>query len=205
MSNAFDEDWVEEVVPLRDHVLSVMRPRDSDSLATEEAFEQNEFLPYWAEMWAAGRALAENVVARSLRGATVLELGCGLALPSFAAALAGGRVTASDWSADALSAVSANAARNGLSVETVVLDWFAPAVADVGYFDLVLAADVLYEDRNVAALLDLLPGLGREVWLADPGRVPAGRFFADAGRDWEVRGVSHPAIPNGAVHRLRRR
>jgi predicted nicotinamide N-methyase len=198
------EDWVEEVVPLRDHVLSVMRPRDSDALATEEAYVQNEFLPYWAELWASGRALAENVVARALRGASVIELGCGLALPSFAAALAGGRVTASDWSSDALGAVAENAVRNSLAVDTVLLDWFSP-VEDVGYFDLVLAADVLYEDRNVAALLDLLPSLGREVWLADPGRVTAGRFFADAARDWEVRAVGHPAIPNGAVHRMRRR
>ena len=199
-----EDDWVEEVVPLRDHVLSVMRPRDSDALATEEAYVQNEFLPYWAELWASGRALAESVVGRSLRGATVLELGCGLALPSFAAALAGGRVTASDWSVSALDAVSSNAVRNGLTVDVLELDWFAPA-RDVGYFDLVLAADVLYEERNVAALLDLLPDLGREVWLADPGRVPAGRFFADAARDWDMRAVSHAAIPNGAVHRLRRR
>ena len=198
-----EADWVEEVVPLRDHVLSVMRPRDSDSLATEEAYVHNEFLPYWAELWASGRALAENVVARSLRGASVLELGCGLALPSFAAAIAGGHVTASDWSDDALAAVASNAERNGLTVDTARLDWFEPH--DVGYFDLVLAADVLYEERNVAALLDLLPSLGREVWLADPGREMATRFFADAGRDWTVRAVGHPAIPNGAVHRLRRR
>jgi predicted nicotinamide N-methyase len=199
-----DEDWVEEVVPLRDHVLSVMRPRDSDALATEEAYvEGNEFLPYWAELWASGRALAENVVARSLRGASVLEIGCGLALPSFAAALAGGRVTASDWASDALAAVDENAGRNNLIVDTVALDWFAPV--DVGYFDLVLAADVLYEKRNVEALLDLLPGLGREVWIADPGRDIARPFFVEAARDWEVRATGHPAIPNGAVHRMRRR
>lgn len=198
------DDWIEELVPLRDHLLTVKRPRDASGLVSEDDFAGNEFLPYWAEMWASGRALAENVVARSLRGASVLEVGCGLALPSFAAALAGGRVTASDWSSDALATVSANAALNGLEVSTVRLDWFAPA-SDVGYFDLVLGADLLYEERNVAALLDLLPELGREVWLADPGRPTAGRFFADAGRDWTVRAVSHPAIPNGAVHRLRRR
>src|SRR3712207_1392739 len=197
-------DWVEEVVPLRDHVLSVMRPRDADSLIDEQQFAGNEFLPYWAELWASGRALAETVVVSSLRGASVLELGCGLALPSFAAALAGGRVTASDWSSSALSAVSSNAALNGLSVETMLLDWFDPP-SDMPFFDLVLAADVLYEERNVAALLALLPGLGREVLLADPGREVAGRFFPDAGRDWTIRASSHPAIPNGAVHRLRRR
>jgi len=197
-------DWVEEVVPLRDHVLSVMRPRDASDLVSEEDFAGNEFLPYWAELWAAGRALAETVVVSSLRSASVLEIGCGLALPSFAAALAGGRVVASDWSASALEAVSSNAALNDVVVDTMQLDWFSPP-SDLPYFDLVLAADVLYEERNVAALLDLLPGLGRSVLLADPGRATSGRFFADAARDWTVRAVSHPAIPNGAVHRLRRR
>lgn len=203
MDKEDDDYWVEEVVPLRDHVLSVMRPRDSDALATEEAYVVNEFLPYWAELWSSGRALAETVAARALRGATVLEVGCGLALPSFAAALAGGRVTASDWSSDALEAASWNAERNGLSIDTVPLDWFDPA--DIGYFDLVLAADVLYEDRNVNALLGLLPSLGREVWLADAGRATAARFFVEAAREWEVRATGHPAIPNGAVHRMRRR
>jgi predicted nicotinamide N-methyase len=199
-----DADWVEEVVPLRDHLLTVMRPRDVNSLVSEDDFDaHNEFLPYWAELWSSGRALAENVVMRALRGARVIELGCGLALPSLAAALAGGRVLATDWSGDALRAVEANASRNGVTVSTAVLDWFAPP-PDLGWYDLVLAADVLYEDRNVVALLELLPGLGREVWLADPGRATARRFFADAARDWTVRAVGHPAVPNGAVYRLRR-
>jgi predicted nicotinamide N-methyase len=197
------DDLVEEVVPIRGRDFSVMRPRDANALISEEAFDRDEFMPYWAELWASGRALAETVAARALRGARVIELGCGLALPSLAAAAAGGRVVASDWATSALDLAMSNATRNDVVIETVELDWFRPS--DVGYFDLVLAADVLYEERNGAALLDLLPELGREVWLADPGRVTAGRFFADAGREWTVRATSHPAIPNGAVHRLRRR
>jgi predicted nicotinamide N-methyase len=181
-----------------------MRPRETNDLLTEEAFEREEFMPYWAELWASGRALAEDIFGRSLRGARVIELGCGLALPSFAAAAAGGRVVASDWSGEALRLVAANAERNELDIETKLLDWFDPP-DDLGFFDLVIAADVLYEDRNVAALLDLLPALGREVWLADPGRVPAGRFFADAARDWAVAPHKHSVIPGGAVYRMRRR
>ena len=191
-------------MPIRGRDFSVMRPRDQNALLTEEAFDREEFMPYWAELWASGRALAEDVAARALRGARVIELGCGLALPSLAAAAAGGRVVASDWSGEALNHVRANAELNELEVETLLLDWFDPP-ADIGYFDLVIAADVLYEDRNVAALLDLLPTLGREAWLADPGRVTAGRFFMEAAHDWEIKATSHPAIPNGAIHRLQRR
>jgi predicted nicotinamide N-methyase len=197
-------DCVEEVVPLRDHVLTVERPRDAESLLSDESFDPDEFMPYWAELWASGRALAESVVGCALRGATVIELGCGLALPSFAAAIAGGRVLATDWSPQAVRLAASNASRNGLTIETAELDWFRGEGLP-GYFDLVLAADVLYEERNVAALLDILPQLGREVWLADPGRVHAGRFFADAGRDFTIKATGHPAIPNGAVHKLRRR
>ena len=197
-------DLVEEVVPIRGRDFVVARPRDADALLSDEAFDRDEFLPYWAELWASGRALASVVMARSLRGASVLELGCGLALPSFAAAAAGGRATASDWSPSALELVTANAARNGVEVEVMEIDWFAPPESPP-WFDLVLAADVLYEERNGAALLDLLPELGREVWLADPGRVTAGRFFADAAREWEVRTSGHEGVPGGGVYRLRRR
>ena len=197
-------DLVEEVVPIRGRDFVIARPRDADALLTEEAFDREEFMPYWAELWASGRALASVVYARSLRGASVLELGCGLALPSFAAAAAGGRVTASDWSPSALALVSENAVRNEVVVSTLELDWFAPP-AELPWFDLVIAADVLYEARNGEALLDLLPSLTREVWIADAGRAAAGRFFADAVRDWEVRTSAHSAVPGGGVYRLRRR
>jgi predicted nicotinamide N-methyase len=197
-------DLVEEVVPIRGRDFVIARPRDADALLTEEAFDREEFMPYWAELWASGRALASVVYGRSLRGASVLELGCGLALPSFAAASAGGRVTASDWSPSALSLVLSNAERNDVSVSVLELDWFAPP-PDPPWFDLVIAADVLYEARNGAALLDLLPSLTREVWIADAGRAAAGRFFADAVRDWELKTSPHEAVPDGGVYRLRRR
>jgi predicted nicotinamide N-methyase len=197
-------DLVEEVVPIRGRDFVVARPRDAEALLSVEDFDQDEFLPYWAELWASGRALASVVMARSLRGRSVLELGCGLALPSLAAAVAGGRVTASDWSPAALSLTLENASRNSVSVDVMELDWFEPP-SSPPWFDLVLAADVLYENRNGEALLDLLPGLTREVWLADPGRPAAGRFLADAVRDWEVRSSAHEAVPNGGIYRLRRR
>src|SRR5881275_1918486 len=96
-------DLIEEIVPLSSgHELAVLRPRDSEALLDEHAFEEEEFLPYWAELWPSGVVLARAIAGRSLRGARVLELGCGLGLPSLAAALGGGRVVATDWSAEAL-------------------------------------------------------------------------------------------------------
>src|SRR3954449_12270629 len=117
------EGLVEEIVPLARGELRVLRPRDSEVLLDEEAFEHEEFLPYWAELWPSGATLARDVSARSLRGARTLELGCGLGLPSIAAALAGGRALASDWSPDAIAMTECNAQRSGAALETLVCDW----------------------------------------------------------------------------------
>ena len=175
-------DLVEESVALRGAALHVLRPRDAEALLDERAFEHEEYLPYWAELWPSGVALARRVAARALKGARVLELGCGLGLPSLAAALAGGRVLATDWSPLAIDLLHENAARNDAELETAIVDWQQPAaIVERGPWDLVLGADLLYERRNVAPLLDLLPRLLRkrgELWLADPGRAPASEFLA---------------------------
>jgi predicted nicotinamide N-methyase len=186
--------------------LELERPRSSEALLDEDAFADDEYLPYWAEVWPSGRALARAVAARRLGGARVLELGCGLGLPALAAARAGARVTATDWSPDALAFVARNATLNGLEVETAPVDWRAAGeLVTRGPWDLVLAADVLYEARNVAPLLDLLPRLGAEVLLADPGRATAEPFFASAAVAWDARSWPDDAHPTVRVHRLRRR
>jgi predicted nicotinamide N-methyase len=198
-----------ETIPLPGGEVEVARPRDAESLLSEESFDHEEFLPYWAELWASGVALAHDVSMRSLGGKRTLELGCGLGLPSIAAARAGGRVLATDWSGDALRAVAANAERNGVAVETLLCAWAAPApIVERRPWDLVLASDVLYERRNVDQLLALLPRLVDErglVLVADPGRPPAGDFLDRAARDWHVVSRESRRAPRVSIHRLRRR
>jgi predicted nicotinamide N-methyase len=178
-------DLVEEIVPLGGGELAVLRPRQADALIDEHDFDEAEFLPYWAELWPSGVALAKAIAPRALKGARVLELGCGLGLPSIAAARAGGRVLAVDWSPEAIDLLATNAARNGARLETAVLSWTAPApLLARAPFDLVLAADVLYEQRNVTALAGLLPRLGGEVLLADPGRPLLEGFLEQLGTVW---------------------
>jgi predicted nicotinamide N-methyase len=188
--------------------VELVRPPDAEALISEEAFEHEEFLPYWAELWSSAVALAHDVSLRSLRGAPTLELGCGLGLPSIAAARAGGRVLATDWSPDAVAATAANAERNGVRIETLECSWAEPdAILERAPWPLVLASDVLYEARNVELLLDLLPRLVDEtglVLLADPGRVPAERFLARVGENgWIVRSVASPRATRVLIHRLR--
>src|SRR5436305_3647439 len=139
-------DVVEETIVVAGEPISLLRPRDSDELLAEEAFEQEELLPYWAELWPSSVALAKAVGARALRGARTLELGCGLGLASIAAARAGGRVLATDWSAEAIRFTTDNAARNGIELETMVVDWTTPdAILERAPWQLVIGSDVLYE------------------------------------------------------------
>jgi predicted nicotinamide N-methyase len=200
---------IAERIALPGGEVELMRPPDAEALISEESFEHEEFLPYWAELWASAVALAHDVSLRALRGKPTLELGCGLGLPSIAAARAGGRVLATDWSPDAVRATAANVDLNGVDVETLQCSWAEPeAIVERAPWPLVLASDVLYEARNVDLLLDLLPRLVDEtglVLLADPGRVPAERFLAAAPeRGWTLRSVASPRAKRVLIHRLRR-
>lgn len=199
-------DTVEELVAIRGSEIVLVRPREWESLLTDEAFEREELLPYWAHLWAGSVALAEVVAGEPMAGRRVLELGCGLGLPSIVAARAGATVTATDWSAHAVSATAANATRNGVVVRTAVADWRRAAdLVAAGPWDLVVAADVLYERLKSRQLLELLPRLADAVLLAEPGRAPAQAFFDGAVRDWDVAEVSVRQGPKVTVHRLSRR
>jgi predicted nicotinamide N-methyase len=198
-------DLVEEVVAVGERELTLLRPRDSEALLREEAFEHEELLPYWAELWPSGVALARALSGRALRGARTLELGCGLGTASIAAALAGGRVLATDWSEDAIAITRRNAERNGASLRTERCTFAdTPGLAGEGAWDLVLAADVLYERRNVDPLLEVFPRLlapGGQVLLADPGR-PAVPEFLERVRvaGWVARTRGAESV---AVHTLK--
>nr|WP_281372968.1 methyltransferase domain-containing protein [Kineococcus aurantiacus] len=147
-----------------------------------------------------------DAVAAVAPGTRTLELGCGLGVPSLRAALAGHDVTATDWTPDAVALLEGNAARNGARLAVRAWDWTTdPAPLDPP-FDLVVAADVLYERAQVGTVLTALPALvapGGQVWVADPGRPAAREFTARAARDWAVDRVPHAGPAEVAIHRLR--
>jgi len=162
-------ELVEEIVAIRGREVLLRRAAGSGRLATQEAYEHNEFLPYWPSC---GRRRASSP--RRWRGdrcaaRRVVELGCGLGLPSIVSALSGGRVLATDWAEDALAVVAGNAELNGVHVDTALVDWAEPD-------DLIAAVrstscwppDVLYENRDLDPVLSLLGRLGSEAWISDP-------------------------------------
>jgi predicted nicotinamide N-methyase len=183
--------------------LRVLQPREAAELPDAGAVEWAPLAPYWAVLWRSGVALGRELAAMDLRGLRVVELGCGLAVPSIAAARAGADVLATDACDEALALAERNARANGTRIETATVDWATPdALVDRGPFDLALAADVLYERASVAPLVSLLPRLAGEAWLADPGRPAADAFLEQAARRWEIETSARGVV---SLHRLRAR
>jgi predicted nicotinamide N-methyase len=169
----------ESVVEVGDGTYRILRPTSADALIDEGDFERDERLPYWAELWPSAIALARSLSRKDLTGRRLVELGCGLGLSTVTALARGARVLATDHDEAALDFTVHNARTNlGREPETALLDWHAPE--SLGTFDLVVAADVLYERRNAPALATLVPELlvpGGEAIFADPRRRDAPLFF----------------------------
>jgi predicted nicotinamide N-methyase len=200
-------DLVADSIDLHRGRIGFVRPRDPAALLYEEDVATDQaYPPYWAEVWPSAVELAYAVSAHDWRGASVLELGCGLGLPAIAAALAGARVLATDRSPDAIAFAAVNAEQNGAFVETGLCSWADPApVVARAHWNLVLASDVLYGQRNVDELLGLLPRLvGDEgaVWIADPQRPLTGDFLAAARARWRSVETAPTRRPDIFVHRL---
>lgn len=149
-----------------------------------------EMCPYFGTLWPAGRILAQYLSENELpigsqKEPRILEVGCGLALPSLYLEKRGRRVEATDLHPDVPAFLEANRKRNGLSgPHFVELDWRKP-LAPEQTWDLILASDVLYDKTQPASLLEFLlraVAPGGCVLLADPGRSYLEGFFSEASR-----------------------
>jgi predicted nicotinamide N-methyase len=173
-------------LPGTDVRLTIRRPKDFDRLLELAAPDPEQNLPYWAELWPSGIALAAKIVREpgTMRGQRVLELGSGLGVTAIAALGAGADLLVTDYAPEALALCALNTLdQAGIEPAAMRLNWRDPSVQFfelVGDgFPIVLAADVLYEKRDVEPLLGLVNRIvapSGELWLAEPGRAPAARF-----------------------------
>lgn len=175
----------------------IARPADYDRLIDAAAADPEQNLPYWAEIWPSGVALAARIAQtpKIVRGMRVLELGCGLGITAVAAMKAGADLLVTDYAPEALALCEHNALRNGITAPRGLrVNWRDPAevrsLSLAGPFSVVLAADVLYERRDVEpliSLIELVVSIDGELWLAEPGRAPALSFLATMHeRGWEI-------------------
>jgi len=203
--------------------VTIERPLDTDRLLDRVVADPEQNLPYWAELWPSGVALADAIArdAPAWQGQRVLEVGCGLGVTAAAALRAGALLTVTDYAEEALAFCRANVRRNGLPDPAAVrLNWRDPAAEALSSlgdpYPTVLAADVLYEKRDIAPLLGFLRRVVAPcglLWLAEPGREVAAAWLEAARADgWTAESEAHPGPwpdPKDAgvvvgLHRLRR-
>ncbi len=179
-------------IPGTDVSLLVTRPASIDALLEGAADDPEQNLPYWAELWPSGIALAAAILREpeAVRGQPVLELGSGVGITAAVALGAGADLLATDYSPESLLLTRITALRHcGREPRTLRVNWRQPAAEwldarPCGY-PVVLAADVLYERRDIQPLLDLFDRIvapDGSIWLAEPGRPPASIFLETASR-----------------------
>ncbi len=135
--------------------------RDLSQAVIEDVSENP---PYWIFCWAAGRALAQEIHSGviDVKGKNILDFGAGCGVVGLAAKLAGARsVTTCDIDPFANQIIQLHCLLNGVEVD--ISDSIATCARN---FDMVLAADVLYEIQNLV-WLDQLQEYGMEVIVAD--------------------------------------
>jgi predicted nicotinamide N-methyase len=145
-------------------------------------FVKDEQMPYWAEIWPSSFVLSEFLIETvGVSGKRCLELGAGIGISSVALRKSGASVVATDYAIESLSFIELNAIQNAVELdakfEIKQLDWRNVRLSET--FDMVCAADVLYERRNLLPILlaiDKLLKPDGAAYIADPRREIAKNF-----------------------------
>ena len=178
--------------------LTILAVHDPDVLIdaiNPEDFQEEERLPYWAEIWPSAIGLGIHLFEHPARlEAPVLELGCGTGVAGLAAVRAGLTVHACDYEEDALAFARHNAHVNELSDRMTFrhLDWRKPDLSD--QYPLIFGSDIVYERPDHGPIIDLLERTlipGGTFLLSDPDRRPAVAFIT-AMTDYGYRHTPQP-------------
>ncbi len=183
-NNSLNESTVIKNYTIHNSILKLEQVADVNKLIdqiTDGEFNQDERLPYWAELWPAAHAMAEYILKNpeNFKNKKILELGCGIGLVGIAAAKTGADVIFSDYESEALKFAKNNYFLNfKKQAKTLLLDWRKPSENKI--FNTIIAADILYEDRFLAPVYKTLQKMlvtGGKVYIAEPDRSVAKPFF----------------------------
>lgn len=132
-------------------------------------------IPFWGAVWPGGRAIARYLLDHPelARDKRVLDLACGGGIVAAALAKCGARVVALDIEPLALALTGWCLELNGLACELRQGDIALLGPADAADFDLIIAADVFYEEslaHSSEKFLRLAAGMGVPALVGDPLR-----------------------------------
>jgi predicted nicotinamide N-methyase len=176
-----------EILALESRPLSYIRPKAPDRLLDLEsvavAHDKDQYMPYWAALWPVATYLAHTIDrTKWTLPIKSIELGCGLGLPGLAALSCGINVTFTDYDATALRLVAQSVGMNGMQgAQYLHFDWRSLLIEPIeknletllGTFDLVIASDLIYEERQVKPLVAAFKKLMKSsgvIFLADQDR-----------------------------------
>ena len=150
---------------------------ESQDAALDAAIETDSD-PFGACCWPSAVVAARSIAARDVAGLRVLELGAGTGLASAAAARLGADVVATDVSDISLELLRRAAEAAAFDVQR--LDFTdSDAVAALGDFDIIVAADTLYEEAIARATARVVRASRGACIVVDPGRPDGRRAFLD--------------------------
>lgn len=134
--------------------------------------------PLFGNLWPAGQELARLMAVGVYPGLRILEVGCGIGLPSLVLNHRGLDITASDHHPSAQGFLDINSALNDdARIPFERANWTETSA--LGEFDLIIGADLLYDPHQIDALAEFLRRhcrAGGGVIIVDPGRKMRGRF-----------------------------
>lgn len=129
--------------------------------------------PLFGQLWPASQVLAKAVKSIAIKDRRILELGCGLALPSLVLKQRGADITASDHHPMSRHFLQKNTRLNATdSIQFEQISWQEPN-KDLGKFDTLIASDVLYQQHHAELLAHAVEQLAlpqAKMLLTCPGR-----------------------------------
>lgn len=126
----------------------------------------------FGQLWPASQVLAKAVKHIGIKNRRIIELGCGLGLPSLLLQSRGADITASDYHPLSEPFLDYNATLNQLpAIPYLDLPW--DTEHEVGRFDLIIGSDILYERNHAQLLTSLIERIAArksKVLISCPGR-----------------------------------
>ena len=124
-------------------------------------------------VWESSQVLAHEMESFDIQGKRILEIGCGMALSSLLLNARCADITATDYHPEAGGFLAENTRLNhGRRIPFLRTSW-DDLTDGLGEFDVLIGADLLYEQQHIALLSDFMerhakPGC--EIILVDPDR-----------------------------------
>ncbi len=187
-STQYPWKWEPFPYPIHDQKFSLIQILNPDDLldqlidkGPDNPDYQDDRIPYWADLWPSAIGMAEYILMNpgGWKSKNILEIGCGMGLPGMVATKLGAKTCITDYLPEAFEAARLLWEMNGLQAPTCeTMDWRSPLPHLQA--DIVLASDVVYEERNFQPLIQALPSLmspAGYTLLSEPKRSYSKDFF----------------------------